>query len=76
MIPGALGCTALFTAITVTAYDGRAPLHPTAPMAALLVAGLLAPAAAGLLALRRPAGPPEPATPPARPVSAADRPGP
>ncbi|WP_460061364.1 hypothetical protein [Streptomyces sp. YKOK-I1] len=47
----ALGYAAAFTAITVTAYDGRAPLHPSAPMAVLLVAGLLTTAAAALVTL-------------------------
>ncbi|MEU1178686.1 hypothetical protein ABZ464_13740 [Streptomyces sp. NPDC005820] len=47
----ALGFAAAFAAITVTAYDGRAPLHPSAAMGVTLVAGLLAAAAATLVAL-------------------------
>ncbi|MEU1516395.1 hypothetical protein ABZ490_30365 [Streptomyces sp. NPDC005811] len=46
----ALGYSAFFAAITVTAYDGRAPLHPSAAMAVLLAAGLLTTAVAALVA--------------------------
>lgn len=53
----ALGYSAFFAAITVTAYDGRAPLHPSAAMAVLLVAGLLTTAAAPCVAFARAARP-------------------
>jgi hypothetical protein len=59
MLVGTLGFAACFGAITATAYAGRAPLAPTAPMAVLFVAGALALGAVGLLAaarLPRPAG--------------------
>ncbi|MFC4501015.1 MULTISPECIES: hypothetical protein [Streptomyces] len=49
----ALGYAAALAAITVTAYDGRAPLHPTPAMAVLLCAGVLIVAAAGGVAVAR-----------------------
>jgi hypothetical protein len=59
MLVGTLGFAACFGAITATAYAGRAPLAPTAPMAVLLGAGAVALVTVGLVALMhlpRPAG--------------------
>ncbi|KUN81360.1 hypothetical protein [Streptomyces griseoruber] len=72
----ALGYAAAFTAITVTAYDGRAPLHPSAAMAVLLVAGFLTTAAAALVtfvrasSIRGTGSRPMPTSSPARPTAA------
>ncbi|MFJ6987745.1 MULTISPECIES: hypothetical protein [unclassified Streptomyces] len=49
----AVGYTAVYTAITVTAWTGRAPHRPTAAMAALLAAGVLLLAGAGWVAVSR-----------------------
>ncbi|MFJ8109500.1 hypothetical protein [Streptomyces sp. NPDC096132] len=47
----ALGYAATFGAITATAYAGRGPLHPTAPMAVLLGTGLLTMAGTTIVAV-------------------------
>ncbi|MFF3936966.1 hypothetical protein [Streptomyces phaeofaciens] len=76
---GALGYAAVFGAITATAYAGRAPLHPTALMGALLIAGLLVLTAAALLALGHAAPSPrrtEPPAPTTRRAPATGRPRP
>jgi hypothetical protein len=63
MLTAVLGYTAVFAAVTATAYAGRAPFAPTVAMSLLLVAGVLAVTAVGGVAVSRLAdpGPQQPA---------------
>ncbi|KFF98594.1 hypothetical protein IQ62_23875 [Streptomyces scabiei] len=49
----ALGYAAFFGAVTETAYAGRAPYDPTAPVGVLLAAGVLITGTAAVLVLAR-----------------------